>query len=265
MIATITVKDIINDAYKSTNLIGDGQSLQGDQLTQGLRIFNKLSDLYNQQEYLPFTQKRTRLNSKGSHCIVLESTSDTTFELPLDDEANQTDFTEIKMTDIPLIISKLSYKMGIRWCDVANTGFEDLQNYIIENNTSIPDFYSYSRKTYVDSEDKLHVYGEIWLNIASYFELQIVYNRSLPDYNINSIFNAPGYEYIELFQFGIAHCLAVDKMLDDDIVQKLANRETAAMNLIKNTNQKQHKITYGDGQDYSTWYNIMSPKNWSNV
>ena len=265
MIATISVKDIIIDAYKSTNLIGDGQTLQGDQLATGLRIFNKLSDLYNQQEYLPYTQKRTRLEANGSHCIVLVPSTDTTFVLPDDDEAKQTDYVVINMADIPLVVSSLSYRMGIRWCDVQNTGFSDLQNYIIENNTSIPDFYSYSRKTYVDDDDNLHIYGEIWLNIASYFELQIVYNRSLPSYTENSIFNAPGYEYVELFQFGIAHCLAVDKMFDDEIITKLANRETAAMNLIKNTNQKQHKITYSDADGYSSWYNILCPKNWSNV
>lgn len=258
------VKDMVLQAYKDCNLVGDGMTMTGAQLSTGIDIMNRLSDLYNQQEFLPFTQRRTRVSANGAHCIVLYDSSDTTWELPDDDEARQTSYAEIAISSIPVAISSMSYKIGIMWTEIKRTGFADLQNYIIENNTSLPNVFSYIRRTYVDDNDVEHCYGEIWLNIGSQFQLQIVYNKKLPIYDINSVFSAPGQEYEQLFTAGIAKELCRQNGISDSITNSMAVRESEAIGLIKNTNSSSHMITYGDGGS-STWYNILSPANWRSM
>ena len=257
------VKDLITKAYRKSGLLGDGEEISGTDLKNGLDLFNRLTDLYNAQSYLPFTQRRLEVPANSSHVIVLYE--DDGFTLPEDDDAVQTSYSLVKIARIPVAINSLAYKIGNMWQVCAETGLPDLQKYIFEGVSSSPSIYAFTKRVYVNEDtETVYRYAEIWLDVGSAFTLGVVYNKRLPEVSVNSAFAVPDMSYDELFLYGLAAAIATDGKLPPEEVAPLAARESAAMALIKELNKNQHLITWGDSQG-AGWNPAICPPNWRNV
>lgn len=254
------VKDLITKAYRKSGMLGDGETLSGTDLLNGLDTFNRLTDLYNMQKFLPFTQRRLEVPQNSSHVIVLYE--DDGFVLPADDDALQTSYALVKVSRIPVAINSLAYKIGNMWQVCVETGLPDLQKYIFEGVSSSPSIYAFTKRVYVDEEnEKAYQYAEIWMDVGSAFTLGIVYNRRLPEVTVNSPFAVPDLAYDELFLYGMAAAIATDSKQPDEEIAALAAREGNAINLIKEINKNQHIITWGDNGG-SSWNPAVCPSNW---
>lgn len=259
------VRDIIRSAYRTCQVLGEGQQLSGDEMKEGLTLLNESVNAFNLQQFLPWTRFMLQFDPKDAQAIIIQPVKDTEdFKVvPKTDKV----FTicpnpTIVVAPVPIRIESILYSSGINWFPVTEVGFSDLQKYILNGMNSIPSAFSYER-AYSGGEEKQIPYGVIYMNRSTGRSIRCVYNKVTKEYAIDDMLDAPT-EYEQLFRYDIALRIAQQKMLPDDIENKIMRRKIEIETLIKEVNSHSHLITYEDGGP-SEFYNILAPWQWTRL
>lgn len=259
------IRDIIRSAYRTCQILGEGQQLSGDEIKEGLSLLNESVNAFNLQQFLPWTRMMQQFDPKDAQAIIIQPVADTEdFKVVPETDKVYTVCPNptIIVAPVPIRIESLLYSSGINWFPVTEVGFSDLQKYILNGMNSIPCAFSYER-SYSGGEDRQIPYGIIYLDRSTGRSLRCVYNKVTKEYVLDDMLDAPT-EYEQLFRYDLALRLAQQKMLPDDIEAKITRRKTEIETLIKEVNSHSHLITYEDGGP-SEFYNILAPWQWTRL
>lgn len=259
------VRDIIRSAYRTCQVLGEGQQLTGDELREGLILLNESVQSFNLQQFLPWTRSMLQFDPAGRQAIIIQPVEDTDERkvVPETDKVWHICREPARViAPVPVRIESLLYATGINWIPITEVGFSDLQKYILNGTNSIPSAFAYERG-YAGEEDGQIPYGIIYLNRATPRGIRCVYNKLVKPYDVNDMVDAPA-EYEQLFRYDVALRLAQQKMFPDDIESKITRRKNEVESLIKDVNSHSHLLTYEDGGP-SEFYNILAPWQWTRL
>ena len=242
----LNIRQILKDSYYTASIITEGDEPSGDQTLVALNDLNKIIYNLNLDNYMPFTRNSITvqgLPNKEEYTIGL-SGCDITAPTPV---LLQTIYVKASPSARFTGTKRVSYEQiwGLKSVPAA---------------TGIPSFFSY---------DRTWPNGRLVMNINPLAGLimNIIYNKELPEVNINSILDIPP-EYYYLLQNSLAVIIMKRYKVDPPAVAQIEGQVNYALNQIKKRNNIDKIITWSDssgGMNGPTglYYNMFSPVGWS--
>lgn len=244
-----TVKSIVESAFSAASVVGESQVLSGAKEVLGLNFFNEILYNYNLENYFPWARHVVDVAAPGTNVIVMAPDPD--YVIPADADCRKFDTPMLVKADVPMRVLKIEYKAGIQWVPLYETGFTDLQSYIIRAAT-VPNIFAYERDT---------DHGTLYFDRPSTRTLRITYNKLLPTYALNDVFDVP-LEYEQLLRYALTVKIAKKYKCPEEDIAEWKEERDGILNGIMERNKKDFKFTYDDSLGAGSWMNIISPKQW---
>jgi len=231
-----TVNDLVTEAYRDINVIGEVEALTGAQLSQGIKILNRLIDGYNTERLLPlYVQQET-------FPLVVDQQ---TYTIGAGGDFNTTRPTGILKATITS--SNSNYPM-------EQYTYDDWMNIFTLGNTSEIPSYFYYEPAY--PLGKIYIYylpsATNTINIAS--------EKQLGGYVIDEVLSlAPGYE--RLFVLNLAKELLL-RYPSESMAPLVMKQAEDALNDVRRRNMKNLMVeaeldsrAYGSQNDRGYFWN----------
>lgn len=232
----MTIRDIINSAFGDTQLVGEGQQVNGTKQLLALTMLNELVYAYNLSNYLNFTFTTLMINSpKNVNVISLDSTLNPDVLAP-----------------VPMTVTKCLYSNASQFIPIYQTSYPDLQKYTF-NTSGLPSVFAYQRN---DSKS-----GVLLFDIAPMRPIKIIYKKLLPAYKLNDTIDCPE-EYQQLFRYGLAVKLGRHYGCESTQIQDMQDQLTSIINLIMENNKNDTMVTYDDNGGQGNYFDILCPRSW---
>lgn len=245
-----TVKAIVESAYSAASIIGESQVLTGAKEMLGLNFFNEILYNYNLENYFPWARRVVDVTAPGTNVIVLAPDPD--YVIPPDADCRKFDTPLLVQAEVPMRVNKIEYRSGIQWVPLYQTGFCDLQSYIIRAKT-VPNIYAYERDT---------DHGTVYLDRPSTRNLRMTFNRLLPTYKLTDTFDVP-LEYEQLLRYALTAKLVKKYKCPSEDIAVWVDERDGILNGIMERNKRDFSFTYDDSLGAGSWMNIIAPRQWS--
>ena len=179
--AKYIINELINNVCQRVNIVGNGQSADGNTAKCALIDLNDAITDLNLNEYLAFNYVTFDVTPKDG-------------KIRIGDNENY----ECVLDDAPLTVVSVSRKLGNRWIRLNKVSKTTLDRVMYES--ALPSCYAYD--TEYDSENDT-VVSNILLNTNSTNKIRVTILRAMPQYKINDTINLPQ-PYINLIEAALS-------------------------------------------------------------
>ena len=235
---SITVKNMIIDAYKRTGRLSDrvAQTLDANRAEAGLQELNDIIQFLNAEEYFPFTIKRYEVP-----IVTLKNT----FTLGL----SSSDFNTVPR---PAKISSMYFKSASNAIAVnlMQVSVNDIDQYKVSTiSTGMPRYFAF---------DAGYPEASVYFNICPQTGSTIILtmNNTLPEYNINDTLTIPP-EYTDLIKWHLTYNLAVRAGMEANDILSFDKERNRARRSVESKNSALKKRTWND-RNFGSLNNILN-------
>lgn len=232
----MTIRDIINNAFLDTKMVGEGQQVNGTKQLLALTMLNELVYAYNLSNYLNFTFTTIMINNpKNVNLISLDKT-----------------LNPDVVATVPMNVSQCLYSNASQFIPIYQTSYPDLQKYTFAT-TGLPSMFAYQRNGSTS--------GYLLFDVTPMRPIKLIYKKLLPKYGLNDTIDCPD-EYQQLFRYGLATRLGRHYSVESSQIEDMQAQLTSIINLIMENNKHNSFVTYDDVDGQGNYYNILCPRNW---
>ncbi len=222
----IAVNDLIHDAYESINVVGLGESADGDLDKVGVKQLNRLISTLNAQGFLTMSQKH--VDAPRANRIYFR-------KLEPDEVAEHS----IDMVP-PVKVEGVARKLGLRFIPLLPSNHEHMA---MKNPYTMATAWTYDIEI-EDGPTQPRNVGILTLDGDPHNEVRIWYNGQIPKYKLDETIYLPDI-YNELLMSGLCVFLAEFHELSQEKKAELNVAFTTAKNLIKVPTAQQRMSTGG--------------------
>ena len=235
------VNDLIHDAYEAINMVGLGESADGDMDKVGVKQLNRLITTLNKQGFLTMSQKH--VDAPRANRIYFRKLED-------GEEAEHT----VDMVP-PTKVEGVARKMGVRYVPL---GPSNHMRMAMKNPYSMATAWTYDIEIEEGPTQPRNV-GIVTLDGDPHESVRIWYNGQIPKYELDQVVYLPDL-YNELLLSGLCVFLAEFYELAPEKKAGLETSFTTAKNLIKVPTAQQRMSEGGSiGGSYNDpYYNGMA-------
>lgn len=233
------INELINNCLTKVNIVGNGQSADGNTAKSALLDLNDAITELNMNDYLCFNYKSYDVIPNGS---IVRIGDNEDYECLLD--------------EAPLTVTTVSRKVGNRWIPLTKVNKATLDRAKIDG--ALPTCYAY--ETEYDTENDCMV-SKILLNSSNNNPVRVTLLRAMPQYKINDTINLPQ-PYINLIESAL--CVKTCERYKLEYVQIYKEELGALQESIERINNNNRPLTLDDvNGDYMTsYYNGLSGWGW---
>lgn len=232
----IAVNDLIHNAYESINMVGLGESADGDMDKVGVKELNRLITTLNNQGFLCMSQKS--VDTGRANVIYFRKL-----------EGGETAEHTVDM-EPPTKIEGVSRKLGLRYVPLEPSNHMRMA---MKNPYTMATAWTWDLEIEQGPTQPRNV-GILTLDGDPHGDLRIWYNGQIPKYELDQVIYLPDI-YNELLMSGLCVFLANFHELSDAKKAELNTAFTTAKNLIKVPTAQQRMSAGGSvGGSYNDPY-----------
>lgn len=234
------INELINNVCQKVNIVGNGQSADGNTAKAALNDLNDVITELNLNEYLAFNYKSYDVHSKDS---IIRIGDNEEYECVLE--------------EAPLTVTSVSRKIGNHWQPLTKVSKTTLDR--ANTHGALPTCYAY--ETEYDVEKDCLV-SKILLNSNNNVTLRVILLRAMPLYKINDTINLPQ-PYINLIESAL--CVKTCERYKLEYVQIYKDELNALKESIERINNNNRPIVFDnhcDGDYNTNYYNGMAGYGW---
>lgn len=220
------VNDLIHDAYEAINMVGLGESADGDMDKVGVKQLNRLISFLNSHGFLTMSQKS--VDAPRANKIYFRKL-----------EQGETAEHSIDMVP-PVKIEAVARKLGMRFLPLLPSNHVHMA---MKNPCSMATAWTYDIEIEEGPTQPRNV-GILTLDGDPHNEVRIWYNGQIPKYELDQVIYLPDI-YNELLFTGLCVFLAEFYELSPEKKADLNTNFTSAKNLIKVPTAQQRMSTGG--------------------
>ena len=237
----ITVNELIQNCAQRVNIVGNGQSADGQIVRKAIEDLNTAVDELNLDEYLSFNYK----NFDVEAAIV-------------DNEPiiriGDSDGYEIRLDDAPLTIKGVARKVGVQWVPLTVVNRAALDNH---RSLGLPQCYN------VDSHfDKSAgcVCTVIALNGSGRIPIRVTLLETMPEYKVNDEINLPK-TYISLIMAAL--CVKTCARYKLEYIQQYRDELDSLKEQISRVNNSNRPLVIDASGCNDSFFNVFAPEQWA--
>lgn len=238
----ISVNKLCNDAAQQVSLLGDGETLEGEQADRAVALLNSAIRKLNTEAY--FASTVDQIDRQASSVIVFKQLTD-------DERADPETASRFVDMAPPEYIQGVARKLGIRYYRLRNCDPKQLDNLL---SGGLPAYYTYS----VSSEptpdgDSRRLVGILRLNGNASCQLRVYFQHRLSVTDIDDYVCVSDI-YHDALYWTLCYMLCQNYHLDD-YKQDSLDQMNAALALIDRQTLNNRAMLSGDEwvQGYDTW------------
>ena len=238
--AKMIINELLNNVCQKVNIVGNGQSADGNTAKSALIDLNDAITDLNLNDYLGF-------NYKTFDVIPHENT------VRIGDNEDY----ECVLEEAPLTVTSVSRKVGNRWVPLIKVSKTTLDR--VTSNNALSTCYAY--ETEYDTENDCLV-SKILLNSGNHAALRVTLLRAMPQYKINDTINLPQ-PYINLIESAL--CVKTCERYKLEYVQIYKDELNALQESIERINNNNRPLTFehhSEGDYSSSYYDGLNGCGW---
>lgn len=234
------INELINNVCQKVNIIGNGQSADGNTAKAALNDLNDVITELNLNEYLAFNYKSYDVSSNNATIRIGDNEE-----------------YECVLEEAPLTVTSVSRKVGNHWQPLTKVSKTTLDR--ANTTDALPTCYAYETE-YDIANDCL--VSKILLNSSNKAPLRVLLLRAMPLYKINDTINLPQ-PYINLIESAL--CVKTCERYKLEYVQIYKDELNALKESIERINNSNRPITLDVGTSYgidTNYYNGVNGTGW---